>query len=95
MLRDGAQGVTNTTYPPPKPLKGEDHYMTEAEVLQAAKMAKGRWISFEITQKGELLDEKIVWPGDFSIWLQNPRTLLVHRMDDFHQAEAVMDLEIH
>lgn len=63
--------------------------MTEAEALQAAKMAKDRGISFEIAQKGELSDEKIIWPGNFSIWLQNPRTNMVHRLDEFVAAEQV------
>lgn len=63
--------------------------MTEQEVLLAAQMAKGRLISFEITQKGELVGDGIVWPGQFSIWLQNPRTGLVHRLDTFLEAEAV------
>jgi hypothetical protein len=64
--------------------------MTEEAALQAARIAKGRGISFEITQKGELVDEKIAWPGSFSIWLQNPRTCMVHRIDDFVDAEEVL-----
>jgi hypothetical protein len=69
--------------------------MTEGDVLQAAKMAQTRGITFEIAQRGELLGEKVFWPGIFSIWLLNPRTGMVHRMDELHQAEAACNLEVH
>jgi hypothetical protein len=70
--------------------------MTEAEVLRVAKLAKDRNISFEVTQRSELRGDVIHWPPElFSIWLQNPRTNIVHRMDDLTQAEAVIDLEAH
>lgn len=64
--------------------------MTQEEVLQAARAAKERGIPSEITQKGELLYDEIVWPGRFSIWLQNPRTKMVHRLDEFGQAMEVL-----
>lgn len=68
--------------------------MTEAEVLRAAKLAKDRNISFEVVQRGELRGDVIHWPPElFSIWLQNPRTRLVHRLDSFLQAEAVAQHE--
>jgi hypothetical protein len=75
------------------PPRGEKQPMTQEEVLQAAMAAKERGIPSEITQKGELVYDEIVWPGRFSIWLQNPRTRMVHRLDEFCQAMEVLHHE--
>lgn len=68
--------------------------MTEAEVLRAAKLAKDRNISFEAVQRSVLRGDVIHWPPElFSIWLQNPRTHLVHRLDNLLEVEAVVQHE--